>query len=313
MNKNITASIGNTPLVRLKNISSDLPADIYAKLEFYNPAGSIKDRIAYAMIVEEEKQGKINPDTVIIEPTSGNTGIGLAFVCAAKGYKLILTMPETMSIERQHFLRYAGAEIVLTKGENGMPGSIEKAQQLIDMHNNAFMPRQFSNPANVNIHLTTTGPEIWDGIGGDIDYFIAGVGTGGTITGCTNYLKSQKDITSVAVEPEASPVISKGIAGSHKIQGIGAGFIPDIFEREIIDEIYTVTNEDAFKYMKISAREEGVFCGISSGAALAASYHYAQKPSNKGKNIVTIFPDALDRYLSLITSSKAGNHINRKF
>jgi len=301
MTNNILSNIGKTPLVKLSNISNDLPADIYAKLEFYNPAGSVKDRTAFAMIVAGEKQGKINSDTVIIEPTSGNTGIGLAFICAAKSYKLILTMPETMSVERQHYLRYAGAEIVLTKGERGMTGSIEKAKQLIDEYNNAFMPLQFSNTANVDIHFATTGPEIWDDIGEDIDYFIAGVGTGGTITGCTNYLKSKKNIISVAVEPEDSPVISKGISGSHKIQGIGAGFIPDIFQREIIDEIYTVTNEDAFKFMKISARKEGIFCGISSGAALAASYHYAQKPSNKGKKIVTIFPDALDRYLSLIS------------
>ncbi len=298
MNNRMTP--GGSPLVKLENISSELNAEIYAKLEFYNPTGSVKDRIAHAMIEAGEKDGQIQPETVIIEPTSGNTGIGLASVCAMKNYRLILTMPETMSIERRHVLAHGGAELVLTDGAKGMKGAIDKANELAQEIGNAYIPMQFSNPANPKIHETTTGPEIWNEMAGDFDIFIAGVGTGGTITGCSRFFKTKKNILTVAIEPEASPIISKGVAGKHKIQGIGAGFIPDNFDRKLVDEIFLVSDEDAFKYMKLAAQKDGIHCGISAGAALATAISYAGKPEHKGKKIVVIFPDALDRYLSMI-------------
>jgi cysteine synthase len=303
MVQTITSITGNTPLVRLSNISRELGTSIFAKLEFYNPAGSVKCRVARAMISRAEKEGKIDADTVIIEPTSGNTGLGLAFVCAAKNYRLILTMPDTMSIERRQFLAHAGVETVLTDGEKGMKGCIEKAKQLVDEHKNSFMPMQFENPANPKVHEETTGPEIWKSREGNIDIFIAGVGTGGTITGVSRYLKNQKKILTVAVEPYGSPILSKGVSGKHKIQGIGAGFVPPILDTTLIDEIITITDEEAFRYMKVAAQKDGIFCGISSGAALAAAVKYAECPQHKGKNIVTLFPDSVDRYLSVLAES----------
>jgi len=299
--KSATELIGRTPLLELNNLKKkeDLKANIIAKLEMYNPAGSVKDRIAYAMISDAEARGVINKDTVIIEPTSGNTGIGLASVATAKGYRVILVMPETMSVERRQLIRAYGAEIVLTEGALGMKGAIDKAKELASEIPNSFIPGQFTNPANPEIHRRTTGPEIWEDTEGKVDIFVAGIGTGGTITGAGEYLKSKNpNIKIVAVEPTDSPVLSKGVKGPHKIQGIGAGFVPDVLNTKIYDEIITVSNDDAFKTGKLIGRTEGVLVGISSGAALYAALQVAKRPENEGKNIVVIFPDTGERYLS---------------
>lgn len=297
----ISELIGSTPLVRLKNYSSnrELPATVLAKVEFFNPAGSVKDRIAKAMIENAERKGLLNSDSVIIEPTSGNTGIGLASVAAARGYKIILTMPETMSVERRNLLKAYGAELVLTDGAKGMKGAIAKAEELAAETPNSFIPSQFTNPANPAIHRTTTGPEIWNDTEGKVDIFVAGVGTGGTVTGVGEYLKSQNpNVKIVAVEPAGSPVLSKGTPGAHKIQGIGAGFVPDTLNTDIYDEIITVENEDAFATGRALAREDGVLVGISSGAAVFAATELAKRPENKGKVIVALLPDTGERYLS---------------
>ena len=297
--KKITDLIGKTPLLELQNINKDLDATIIAKLEYFNPAGSVKDRVAYSMITDAENKGLLNKDSVIIEPTSGNTGIGLASVAASKGYKVIFTMPETMSIERRKILAAYGAEIVLTEGTKGMKGAIEKANELAENTKNSFIPSQFTNPANPAIHMATTGPEIWEDLDGKIDIFVAGVGTGGTITGVGEYLKSKNpDIKVVAVEPFTSPVLSKGVSGPHKIQGIGAGFVPDVLNTEIFDEVITVKNEDAFVTGCEIAKKEGVLIGISSGASLYAAKVLAARPENKGKIIVALLPDTGERYLS---------------
>ena len=297
----VTERIGNTPLLKVNNFikANDLQANIFVKLEDLNPAGSVKDRIAKAMIEQAEKEGKINKDTVIIEPTSGNTGIGLASFAAARGYKAILTMPETMSVERRNLLKAYGAQIVLTDGAKGMKGAIAKAEELAQETPNAFIPSQFTNQANPAIHEATTGPEIWQDTDGKVDAFVAGVGTGGTLTGVGRYLKKQKaDIHVTAVEPESSPVLSKGTAGPHKIQGIGAGFVPETLDTKVYDEVLPISNEDAFKYGRQFAHSEGVLVGISAGAALAAAVKLAQRPEFKGKNIVALLPDTGDRYLS---------------
>ena len=297
----VTELIGNTPLLKANNFieANDLQANILVKLEYLNPAGSVKDRIAKAMIEQAEKEGKITKDTVIIEPTSGNTGIGLASFAAARGYKAILTMPETMSVERRNLLKAYGAQIVLTDGAKGMKGAIAKAEDLAKETPNAFIPSQFTNQANPAIHEATTGPEIWQDAEGKVDAFIAGVGTGGTLTGVGRYLKKQKaDVHVVAVEPESSPVLSKGTAGPHKIQGIGAGFVPETLDTKVYDEVLPISNEDAFKYGRQFAHSEGVLVGISAGAALAAAVKLAQRPEYKGKNIVVLLPETGDRYLS---------------
>jgi len=297
----VTELIGNTPLLKVNNFikANDLQANILVKLEYLNPAGSVKDRIAKAMIEQAEKEGKINKDTVIIEPTSGNTGIGLASFAAARGYKAILTMPETMSVERRNLLKAYGAQIVLTDGAKGMKGAIAKAEELAQETPNAFIPSQFTNQANPAVHEATTGPEIWQDTDGKVDAFVAGVGTGGTLTGVGRYLKKQKaDIHVTAVEPESSPVLSKGTAGPHKIQGIGAGFVPETLDTKVYDEVLPISNEDAFKYGRQFAHSEGVLVGISAGAALAAAVKLAQRPEFKGKNIVALLPDTGDRYLS---------------
>ena len=293
--------IGKTPIVEFKNIekSEGLEAKILAKLEYFNPAGSVKDRIAKQMIDEAEKSGQLKPDSVIIEPTSGNTGIGLASVAAARGYRIIIVMPETMSIERRQLMKAYGAELVLTEGVKGMKGAIEKADELAKEIPNSFIPGQFVNPSNPKAHFETTGPEIWEDTDGQVDIFVAGVGTGGTVTGVGQYLKSKNpNVKIVAVEPESSPVLSKGTAGSHKIQGIGAGFVPEVLDTKIYDEIIAVSNEDAFATGKTVGRKEGVLVGISSGAALHAGIELAKRPENKGKNIVVLLPDTGDRYLS---------------
>lgn len=299
--KQITDLIGHTPLLELVNYekSHNLQAVILAKLEYFNPAGSVKDRIAKAMIDDAEKQGKINSDTVIIEPTSGSTGIGLAAVAASRGYRLIITMPETMSIERRNLLKAYGAELVLTDGAAGMTGAIKKAEELSEEIPNSFIPGQFTNPANPAYHEKTTGPEIWEDTDGKADIFVAGVGTGGTVSGVGAYLKSKNpNIKIVAAEPASSPVLSGGKAGPHKIQGIGAGFIPETLNTEIYDEVITVENDDAFKTGKELARGDGVLVGISSGAAVWAAAELAKRPENKGKTIVALLPDTGERYLS---------------
>lgn len=297
----ITDLIGGTPLLRLGNYAAkrELEADLYAKLEYFNPAGSVKDRIARAMLDDAERSGKLAPGAVIIEPTSGNTGIGLASVAAARGYRLILTMPETMSVERRNLLKAYGAELVLTEGAKGMKGAIEKAKELAEQTPNSFIPGQFENPANPAIHRATTGPEIWEDTDGQVDIFVAGVGTGGTITGVGEFLKSKNpQIRVVAVEPATSPVLSKGISGPHKIQGIGAGFVPEILNTDVYDEIIAVESEAAFATGKAIAREEGVLVGISSGEAVYAATELARRPENFGKRIVVLLPDTGDRYLS---------------
>ena len=293
--------IGNTPLVEVKNIEKELglEARVLVKLEYFNPAGSVKDRIAKGMIEDAEEKGLLKEGSVIIEPTSGNTGIGLAAIAAAKGYRIILTMPETMSVERRNILKASGAEIVLTEGAKGMKGAIAKADELAKEIPNSFIPGQFVNPANPATHRATTGPEIWNDTDGDVDIFIAGVGTGGTLTGVGEYLKEKKpDIKIVALEPATSPVLSEGKSGAHKIQGIGAGFVPDVLNTKVYDEIITVENDDAFATGKLLAKHEGVLVGISSGAALWAAIDYAKRPENKGKTIVALLPDNGDRYYS---------------
>ena len=297
----ITDLIGGTPLLKLTNYinDNDLGADVYGKLEYFNPAGSVKDRIARAMIDDAEAKGALKPDSVIIEPTSGNTGIGLAAVAASRGYKVILTMPETMSIERRKLLKAYGAEIVLTDGAKGMKGAIAKAQELAAETPNSFIPSQFTNKANPAAHFKTTGPEIWEDTDGKVDIFVAGVGTGGTLSGVGEYLKSKNpNVKVVAVEPAGSPVLSKGTPGPHKIQGIGAGFVPDTLNTGIYDEIIPVENEDAFAAGRALARREGLLVGISSGAAVFAAAQLAKRPENKGKIIVALLPDTGERYLS---------------
>jgi len=296
--EDITAAVGFTPLVQINRLGSP-KATILAKLESYNPCGSVKDRIAKSMIEAAQEQGLIGPDTIIIEPTSGNTGIGLAFICAAKGYRLILTMPESMSIERRKLLKLFGAEIVLTPAELGMPGAIEKAEQLLAQNNKSFMPQQFNNPANPQIHRETTAKEIWSDTDGKVDIFVSSVGTGGTLTGCGEVLKQHnKDVKVVAVEPKDSPVLSGGEPGPHKIQGIGAGFVPEVLNVEIIDEIIQVSNDDALETARQLAVKEGILGGISSGAAMWAASQLSQRPENEGKTMVVIFPDTGERYIS---------------
>jgi len=296
--EDITAAVGFTPLVQINRLGSG-KATILAKLESYNPCGSVKDRIAKSMIEAAQEQGLIGPDTIIIEPTSGNTGIGLAFICAAKGYRLILTMPESMSIERRKLLKLFGAEIVLTPAELGMPGAIEKAEQLLAQNKKSFMPQQFNNPANPQIHRETTAKEIWSDTDGKVDIFISGVGTGGTLTGCGEVLKQHnKDVKLVAVEPKDSPILSGGEPGPHKIQGIGAGFVPEVLNVEIIDEIIQVSNDDALETARQLAVKEGILGGISSGAAMWAASQLSQRPENEGKTMVVIFPDTGERYIS---------------
>lgn len=299
--RKITDLIGGTPLLELTNYekSNELNAKIYAKLEYFNPAGSVKDRIAKAMLDDAEEKGLLKPGAVIIEPTSGNTGIGLASVAASRGYKVILTMPETMSVERRNLLKAYGAVLVLTEGTKGMPGAIAKAKELAEQTPNSYIPSQFTNPANPAVHLKTTGPEIWADTDGKVDIFVAGVGTGGTLSGVGAYLKSQNpNVKVVAVEPATSPVLSGGKAGPHKIQGIGAGFVPDTLNTDIYDEILPVQNEDAFATGRALARSEGVLVGISSGAAVFAAAQLAKRPENAGKVIVALLPDTGERYLS---------------
>lgn len=293
--------IGKTPLLELTHIEKkfELKAKILAKLEYFNPAGSVKDRVAKAMIDEAEKSGKLKPDSVIIEPTSGNTGIGLASVAAARGYRIIIVMPETMSVERRQLMKAYGAELVLSEGAKGMKGAIAKAEEIAKETPNSFIAGQFVNPANPQAHRETTGPEIFEDTDGNVDIFVAGVGTGGTVTGVGEYLKSKKyNVKVVAVEPESSAVLSTGVAGPHKIQGIGAGFVPDILNTSVYDEIFPVSNDDAFQTGRLLGKSEGVLVGISSGAALYAAIEIAKRPENEGKNIVVLLPDTGDRYLS---------------
>lgn len=299
--KGAVGLIGNTPLVEIANVEKELglEATILVKLEYLNPAGSVKDRIAKAMIEDAEEKGILKAGSVIIEPTSGNTGIGLASIAAAKGYEMILTMPETMSVERRNILKAYGAKIVLTEGAKGMKGAIEKAEELAKEIPNSFLPGQFVNPANPAAHRATTGPEIWNDTDGQVDIFVAGVGTGGTLTGTGEYLKAQNpDVKVVAMEPASSPVLSEGRSGAHKIQGIGAGFVPEVLNTKLYDEVITVENEDAFVGAKLLAKKEGILVGISSGAALQAAITLAKRPENKGKTIVALLPDSGDRYYS---------------
>ncbi len=299
--KSAAELIGNTPLLELSNIEKkyDLKARLLAKVEYFNPAGSVKDRIAKKMIDKAEAEGKLKPGSVIIEPTSGNTGIGLASVAAARGYRIIIVMPETMSVERRQIMKAYGAQLVLTEGAKGMKGAIAKADELAKEIPDSFIPGQFVNPANPEAHFETTGPEIYNDTDGKVDYFVAGVGTGGTVTGVGKYLKSKIDaVKVVAVEPESSAVLSTGVAGAHKIQGIGAGFVPDVLDTKVYDEIIPVSNDDAFKFGKEVGKNEGILVGISSGAALSAGITLAKRPENEGKTIVVLFPDTGDRYLS---------------
>ena len=297
--KNINKTIGSTQLVRLNRITGSIGCEILAKQESFNPLGSVKDRIGLAMIEAAEEQGLIKPGDTIVEPTSGNTGIALAFVCAVKNYDLVLTMPETMSMERRMLLKHLGAKLVLTPGPEGMKGAIAKAKEILENTSNSYMPDQFSNPANPEIHRQTTAEEIWNSTEGNVDIFVAGVGTGGTITGVSEVIKARKpSFKAVAVEPAASPILSGGKPGPHKIQGIGAGFVPDILNTKIIDEIVTVTNEDAIETSRQLALQEGILCGISSGAAVWAALETAKKEENKGKQIVVLLPDTGERYLS---------------
>jgi cysteine synthase A len=297
--ENLTDLIGHTPLLRLSRIAGTLPATIVAKLESFNPGGSVKDRIGFAMIRDAEEKGILNKDSVIIEPTSGNTGIALAFVAAVRGYRLILTMPETMSVERRNLLAAYGAELVLTPGPAGMPGAVRKAEELAASTPNSFLPQQFKNPANPEIHRATTAEEIWEDTDGQVDILVSGVGTGGTITGIGEVIKKRKpSFRTVAVEPDASPVLSGGKAAPHKIQGIGAGFVPDVLNREVVDEIIRVKNEDAFETGRLLARKEGLLVGISGGAAAFAAIQLAKRPENKSKLIAVVLPDTGERYLS---------------
>jgi cysteine synthase len=295
----IGSTIGLTPLVRLNRINEGVDADIFAKLEYFNPLGSVKDRIAASMIEAGELDGSITPKTLIVEPTSGNTGIALAFICAAKNYRLCLTMPETMSIERRKLLAHMGAELVLTPGAKGMPGAIEKAREILESEKNAFMPDQFKNPANPRIHRETTAEEIWRDTEGRADILVAGVGTGGTITGVSQVIKSRKpSFKAIAVEPTASPVLSGGQKGPHKIQGIGAGFVPDVLDQSLLDEVVTVSDDDAFATARRLAKLEGIVCGISSGAAVWAALKVAGRPESAGKTIVVVIPSTGERYIS---------------
>lgn len=296
---NIAGILGQTPMVRLNRIAKGVKADVYAKLEFFNPLGSVKDRIGAGMIEAAEKQGLIGPETTIIEPTSGNTGIALAYICAARGYRLMLTMPETMSLERRKLLAHLGAELVLTPGDKGMNGAIARAREILSENPDFYMPDQFSNPANPEIHRKTTAQEIWSDTDGKVDIFVAGVGTGGTITGVSQVIKQRKlSFRAVAVEPADSPVLSGGGPGPHKIQGIGAGFVPDVLDRSVIDEVITVSNDDAFRTARLLASSEGLLCGISSGAAVHAALAVASRPESEGKCIVTILPSTGERYIS---------------
>jgi cysteine synthase A len=295
----ISSTIGATPLVRLNRINADVDAEIFAKLEFFNPLGSVKDRIAASMIAAGELDGSITSKTLIVEPTSGNTGIALAFICAAKNYRLCLTMPDTMSIERRKLLTHMGAELVLTPGANGMPGAIEKAQEILESEKGAFMPNQFANPANPRIHRETTAEEIWRDTEGRVDILIAGVGTGGTITGVSQVIKPRKpSFKAIAVEPTDSPVLSGGQKGPHKIQGIGAGFVPDVLDQSLLDDVVTVSNDDAFETARQLAKLEGIVCGISSGAAVKAALEVAKRSDSGSKTIVVIIPSPAERYIS---------------
>jgi cysteine synthase A len=300
--ESIVDLIGKTPLIALDRVGAGLPARILGKMESFNPASSVKDRIGRSMLDAAEKEGKINKDTVIIEPTSGNTGIALAFICAVRGYRLVLTMPETMSLERRSLLKAFGAELVLTPGADGMSGAVARAEELIQKHSNSFMPQQFENASNPEVHKNTTGPEIWEDTDGKADIIVSGVGTGGTITGVASYIKPLKpEFKAIAVEPEASPFLTKGEAGPHPIQGIGAGFKPGVLDTDLIDEIVTITNDEAIEMTRRIVREEGFLVGISSGANVAASMKVAARPDNKGKTIVTIICDTGERYLSTPT------------
>lgn len=295
----VTGVVGRTPLLKLNRIADGLGATVLAKLEFQNPLGSVKDRIGVSMIDAGEEQGLINHDTVIVEPTSGNTGLALAFVCAARNYRLILTMPETMSIERRSLLKHLGAELVLTPGSEGMKGAISKANEILDKTPKAYMPNQFANPANPEVHRKTTAEEVWNDTNGEVDIFVSGVGTGGTITGVAEVIKARKpSFKAIAVEPVDSPVLSGGQPGPHKIQGIGAGFVPEVLNTDIIDEIITVTNEDSFETARKLAKSEGILSGISSGAAVWAALEVARRPESQGKQIVVVLPDTGERYLS---------------
>ena len=295
----VSNTIGSTPLVRLNRMTEGMDAEILAKLEFFNPLGSVKDRIAASMIAAGELDGSITPQTLIVEPTSGNTGIALAFICAAKNYRLCLTMPDTMSIERRKLLTHMGAELILTPGANGMPGAIEKAQEILESEKKSFMPNQFKNPANPRIHRETTAEEIWHDTEGRVDILVAGVGTGGTITGVSEVLKPRKpSFKAIAVEPTDSPVLSGGEKGPHKIQGIGAGFVPDVLDQSLLDDVVTVSNDDAFETSRQLSRMEGIVCGISSGAAVKAALEVAGRPESSGKTIVVVIPSPAERYIS---------------